>query len=346
LEPATEASSPQKKGSTTYKITTAILLIVVALGVILVISQADQIWTAIKRANWAELPGAFLFTIAGYTCMGLAFAYVSQMIGVRMRLRDLAEIGFISSIINHVVAAGGFAGYSIRYILMNRHGATMNDVAAASLLHFYLTSLDMIVMTPVALGYLMLNANIPRGVAILLGAMTVLLTVGAILATILIFSQNLRQPILKALAMIVKKVIHRDLTSEMVKFNQTISIGVRAMYEEPRKLILIMLLTILDWVASVIVLSHCLDAFGEHVPIGVVITGFVIGMVAGVLSMIPGGLGVQEGSMTGVFVLLGVPFEQAVLGAVLFRAIFFVFPYLVSLTFYRRLMQLENSPAD
>jgi uncharacterized protein (TIRG00374 family) len=341
-----EATSPQKKGSASYKITTAILLFVVVVGIVLVISQADQIWVAIKQANWAELPGAFLFTIAGYTCMGLAFAYVSQMIGIRMRLRDLAEIGFISSIINHVVAAGGVAGYSIRYILMNRHGATMNDVAAASLLHFYLTSLDMIVMTPVALGYLMLNANIPRGVAIMLGGMTVLLTVGAILATILIFSQNLRQPILKALALVVKKVLRRDIDSEMVKFNQTVSTGVRAMYEEPRKLILIMLLTILDWVASVIVLSHCLDAFGAHVPIGVVITGFVIGMVAGVLSMVPGGLGVQEGSMTGVFVLLGVPFEQAVLGAILFRAIFFIFPYLVSLAFYRRLMQLESSPAD
>jgi uncharacterized protein (TIRG00374 family) len=346
LEPATEASSPQKPGSRTYKITTAILLFVVVLGVILVISQADQIWKAITEANWAELPGAFLFTIFGYTCMGLAFAYVSQMIGIRMRLRDLAEIGFISSIINHVVAAGGVAGYSVRYILMNRHGATMNDVAAASLLHFYLTSLDMIVMTPVALGYLMLNANIPPGVAVLLGGMTILLTVGAVLATILIFSQNLRQPILKFLVIGAKKIIRRDLTSEMGRFNQTVSTGVRAMQEEPRKLIQIMSLTILDWVASVIVLSRCLDAFGEPVPIAVVITGFVIGMVAGVLSMIPGGLGVQEGSMIGVFMLLGVSFEQAVLGSILFRAIFFIFPYLVSLAFYRRLMQPENSPAD
>jgi uncharacterized protein (TIRG00374 family) len=319
---------------------------VVVLGVLLVISQADQIWLAIEHANWAELPGALFFTIAGYTCMGLAFAYVSQMIGIRMRLRDLAEIGFISSIINHVVAAGGVAGYSVRYILMNRHGATMNDVAAASLLHFYLTSLDMILMTPIALGYLMLNANIPQSVAVLLGAMTILLTVGAILATLLIFSQNLRQPILRTLAVLAKKVFRRDLTAEMEKFNQTVTTGVRAMYNEPRKLILIMLLTLLDWVASVIVLSHCLDAFGEPVPIGIVITGFVIGMVAGVLSMIPGGLGVQEGSMTGVLMLLGVSFEQAVLGAILFRAIFFIFPYLVSLLFYRRLMRLESSPAD
>jgi uncharacterized protein (TIRG00374 family) len=346
LEPEAETSSSRQRGSTSYKITTAILLFVVILGVFLVISQADQIWTAIKQANWAELLGAFLFTILGYTCMGLAFAYVSQMIGIRMRLRDLAEIGFISSIINHVVAAGGVAGYSVRYILMNRHGATMNDVMVASLLHFYLTSLDMIVMTPIALGYLMLNANIPYSVAVLLGAMTCLLTVGAILATILIFSQNLRQPILKVLAMAAKIIIRRDLTSDMIRFNQTVSIGVRAMYEKPRKLLQIMLLTILDWIASVFVLSNCLDAFGEPVPIGVVITGFVIGMVAGVLSMIPGGLGVQEGSMTGIFVLLGVSFEQAVLGAILFRAIYFIFPYLVSLAFYRRLMQLEISPAD
>jgi hypothetical protein len=66
-------------------------------------------------------------------------------------------------------------------------------------------------------------------------------------------------------------------------------------------------------------------------------TGFVIGVMAGVLSALPAGIGVQDGSMAGVFALLGVGFEEAVLAALLFRGVFYVVPYIVSLGFYWRL---------
>ena len=55
--------------------------------------------------------------------------------------------------------------------------------------------------------------------------------------------------------------------------------------------------------------------------------------------MIPGGLGVQEGSMAGIYALLGVPLNQAVLAAILFRVVYYFAPYLVSLAFYRRMLR-------
>jgi uncharacterized membrane protein YbhN (UPF0104 family) len=43
--------------------------------------------------------------------------------------------------------------------------------------------------------------------------------------------------------------------------------------------------------------------------------------------------------MAGIFALLGVSFEQAVLAAILFRVLFFILPYLFSLGFYWRLLR-------
>jgi uncharacterized protein (TIRG00374 family) len=59
----------------------------------------------------------------------------------------------------------------------------------------------------------------------------------------------------------------------------------------------------------------------------------------GLVSMIPGGLGAQEGSMGAVYALLGVPLEQAMLAAILFRAVYYLVPFLISLAFYRRLLR-------
>ena len=64
-----------------------------------------------------------------------------------------------------------------------------------------------------------------------------------------------------------------------------------------------------------------------------------VGVALGVMSMVPGGLGVQEGSMAGTYHLLGVPLEEAVLVSVLFRLVYYVIPFLVSLAFYRRIMR-------
>jgi uncharacterized membrane protein YbhN (UPF0104 family) len=60
--------------------------------------------------------------------------------------------------------------------------------------------------------------------------------------------------------------------------------------------------------------------------------------------MIPGGLGIQEGSMAGIFSLLGTPFEQAILASILFRVIYYIFPYLISLFLSWRLLNPLEDP--
>jgi uncharacterized protein (TIRG00374 family) len=79
-------------------------------------------------------------------------------------------------------------------------------------------------------------------------------------------------------------------------------------------------------------------ALGTAVKPAALVTGYVIGIMAGVVSMVPGGFGIQEGSMAGIYGLLGIGFEQAVLAAILFRILYYLVPYFLILPFYRRLV--------
>ena len=326
-------------------ITTFVLLLTLA-GIGLIILQMDQLILAIQQADWKAVPSALLFTFISYGFMSLSFALVSRMFSVPMKLFDLGIIGFITNSINHVVTASGVAGYSLRTIMMGRHGVPFGDVMAVSLLHFYLTSLDMLIMLPVGLVYLQKNAQVLPGVAVVLAIATGLLAVLALIATLIIFLSKFRRKALDAMGKAAYFIVRRDLWSSLDHFDMTMNRGVGVMKRDPRKLILVMFMTAADWVASVIVLTFCLDAFGPRPDFAVAMTGFVIGIMAGVISLVPGGLGVQEATMTGVLVLLGVPFGQAVLGTVLFRAIFFFLPYLLSLGFYRRLLRPDPASLD
>ena len=79
------------------------------------------------------MPVALVFTAISYTCLSFGFATANHIFGIRLRRRDLAEISFVSIVLNHLISAGGAAGYSVRFLLMGEQGASARDILAASL---------------------------------------------------------------------------------------------------------------------------------------------------------------------------------------------------------------------
>jgi uncharacterized protein (TIRG00374 family) len=119
----------------------------------------------------------------------------------------------------------------------------------------------------------------------------------------------------------------------------TLTRGVTGMRAHRSLLLVLVGLTVADRTCSVAALWFCFDALGDPISLGVLLTGFSMGVTAGVLSMVPGGLGVQEGSMASVYALLGVSLQQAALAAILFRVVYYLIPYLASLGLYWRLLR-------
>lgn len=318
-----------------------LVLVVVLLGAVFIAMDWGQVRNALGQARLQPIPYALAATLISYGCISFSFARVSKLLGIRMRVRDLAAVGFVSTVINHLVSSGGAAGYSVRYLLMNRHGVGMKDVLAASILHFYLTSLMMIAMLPVGLIYLLLHASASQTASIILGALASIVVLAALFATGLVFSGSMRERVIAVLVRAARALAHRDVEGPLARFDATMTQGVQAMRERPSSLVLVLSLIATDWAASAIALWFCFRALGATLAPGQLVSGFVIGIVAGVASMIPGGLGVQEGSMAGIFALLGVSFERALLASILFRLVYLMIPYAVSLGFYWRLLRRE-----
>lgn len=321
----------------------AILFVV---GFIFVLAELDEIIIAIKKADWRAIPGALLFTFVSYTAMSTSFAMISRLFIKNVSLRVLGEIGYVTNVLNHLVTSGGVAGLSLRFILLGRHDVPIRDTVASTMMNFYFGTIDMMVMLPVGLLYLVRNAQIATGITAILQITILLLIVVIFIATFIIFSPTWRHRVLEITTLLASKITRRDLRSTFKQYDRSMNRGIALMRRRPIWVITALFLTICDWFASVGVLSFCLDAFGPRQPFGVVMTGFVIGITLGLASLVPGGIGVQESSMTFVFHLLGVPIGQAIMGSILFRGIFFVLPYLISLAFYRTLLRSEGSTSS
>jgi uncharacterized protein (TIRG00374 family) len=320
----------------------AIVVLIVLIGILFIIIDRNEILKVLGQANWQPLPYALLTTLVSYSCISISFAQVSKLIGIPMHPVNLIEVGFVTTVLNHVVTSGGAAGYSVRYMLMNKFGVGMRDVLASSVLHFYLTSLIMIVMLPIGLIYLILNTTISQSTSIFLMVLASVILLAAIFATSMVFLGSMRRRILSTIEKAARKFIHQDIKAPLARFDATMIEGIQAIRQYPLALVIILLLVVVDWATSAMTLWFCFDAFGNNLSLGELISGFVIGISAGVISMIPGGLGVQEGSMAGIFALLGFSFERAVLASFLFRVVYFIFPYFISFGFYWRILRRKT----
>ena len=309
------------------------------LGIVIVAMDWGQVQQVLGQADWRLLAIALLFTAVSYGCLGYGFAVVSKLFGIRMSQRDLFEIGFVSFALNHLVAFGGTAGYSLRALLIKRRRQSIRDVLVASIFHSTFNNLMLLTLFPIGLVYLFLSYPLARGAAISVATAVALLFLLVLLAAAVIFVKPLRVVVLYGLRKAAYKITRRNIEAQTKELNGTLKHGINALKERPLVLVLLTGLVVADWASCVAVLGFCFDALGDPLSPGVLLIGFAIGVALGLLSMVPGGLGVQEASMATVYTLLGVPLEQAALAAILFRVVYYFIPFLISLGFYWRLLQ-------
>jgi glycosyltransferase 2 family protein len=318
------------------------IVLLALLGVVVVVLDWGQVRQVLGWADWRLVPVALLFSAVSYCCLSYSFAMASRIFGVRMGRRDLFELGFVSYALNYLVASGGTAGYSLRILLIKRRGLPVRDVLAASLFHSILNNLLLFILVPVGFAYLLANRSLSGNTAVGVGVVTALLLLLVLLVAAVFFVGTFRAAVLGAVGVGWRKATRRNIEPQLKDLDSTLARGIVAIRDQPTILVSPLVLVVADWASAVTALWFCFEALGSPVGPGVLLTGFSIGVVAGLLSMIPGGLGVQEGSMAAVYALLGVPFGQAVLVAILFRAVYYLAPFLASLGFYWRLMRRKG----
>lgn len=324
---------------------TALIIILTLVGILLIASNWQEMRQVVSEADWRFLILVLIFTFFSYAFYSYAYAVVAKTLGIQMRKRELAIVCFISTVVNHVITSGGVVGYSLRYLLMKMYKVSLKEVLTSSFLHYYLTSLDMLTFLPISIAYLIRHSSIPHGIIVALGVMTVIFGLVLVVSTFLVIFPSRRRPIINWMVRRSRRFIRRQWISWLIQLDETLTSGTIAFSRQLMRLVWVIALTLLDFSCSIIAMGFVFEALGPPVKAEVLVVGYVIGIMAGLLSMIPGGLGVQEGSMASIYALLGVPFGQAILAAILFRVLYYLLPYLLILPFFNRLRESAKQQA-
>ena len=313
-------------------------------GAIVVLLDWREVQGAVVQADWRPILFGLGVTASSYAFQSYSFGLLNRSFGVRLGLTHLLSVGFVSSVM--IAAVGGVAGHSLRLLLMARRGVPAGDAMAPSLFHGYLESLVFFALIPTGLAYLAVAHPLPSGVATSLAVGAAMLGVAFAMTAVVFFVGRVRAVALRIVGVAWRLATRRSIERGLRGFEDTLARGFMQLRSRPQELAVPLVLIVIDRLARLVVVWCCFQAFGGGADLSVVLTGFAIGVAAGVMSMIPGGLGVQEGSMVGAYHLLGVPLEQAVLVSLLFRLVYYIVPFGISLLFYWHVLRRSRLEDD
>jgi glycosyltransferase 2 family protein len=317
----------------------------VAITLLVIASDGKAIVEVARRVRPAMLLLPVAFTAGSYAAMALSYQRIAQMAGLELPFIEISKITLASTAANYVFSTGGLSGLTLRsYFFSQQHGLSSGSAVSISLAQTFLTNLVLLAFLFWGLLNLLLDGQLrggSEGIVAFLFVLSLLLCTGAVA---LVASRTVRQRLFTWLMRIPERFSRAFQTrgdairARLEFFEKELHEGIDFLIAQGAKMIPPLLYIGVDWflmLATLYAAFHCVE---HPVPMHVVVIGFSTGVFLSLINLVPGGIGIVEGSMAAVFSSFGVPLETAVVATVIFRASYYVLPLALTLLFLRPML--------
>lgn len=330
----------------------ALLLGAGLLVLLFVFSDSKKLWETASTVEPSLLLIPFLCGIASYVVMARSYQGIAVAAGCNVPFWEMLKITFVANTVNYLVSTGGLSGFALRFYFFLRLGISSGTAVIISLVQTFITNVILLLFVVIGFAYLLTSHDL-RGYA--LGTTATLLfffILAAAVAILLLFHRGLRRRTLFIMAEVAEWFLRRFLPHRkparisIWRFQRNLNRGIEFLLARKRRMIGPTLWIVADWIFTLLILYGAFVTVRYPIPITFVVVGFAVGIILSLVSFVPGGLGVMEGSMAAIFASLSVPFETAVVAVLIFRFAYYVFPTILSVFFFRgMLMQRSRLPA-
>lgn len=323
----TQAKKREKFISFIFAILTVILLAIFYL-------DRQAIIEILSKAQWWTLILPLLFMLIAYISFTLSFHYSHKLFALNLPFKFEFVVNYMTLAIGNLMDWGGVVGYSMRASMLQAKGIKFSDSIAASLFQTYFAFFLLLLMLPFALIRLILTRDLNPESENIITTSVLLGFVGSFLLASLVFIKKWRDLFMGWLSFATKKVLKKDIKTGLNSFSNTLELGVNNIKKKPLQFTFMIISLLLGWIGAILIIWSAFKGLGLEIDISVLLVGFIIGMIVTNFAFIPGGFGVQEGSMAGTFALFGVDLRAALLVTLIFRVIYYFIPNFVSLILY------------
>jgi uncharacterized protein (TIRG00374 family) len=285
----------------------------------------EDTWSRIEQGDPWWLALALLFTILSFGGYILLFQGVFVRGGVRLTLAESYQITMASLAATRLFAAGGAGGVALTAWALRRAGMparTVADRTIAFLVLQYGVYMAAIVVCGIGLRTGVLSGSSDVALTIVPAVIAGLLI---IITLLLALTPTDLQRRLDGFA--ARRGRFARLAQRAATLPATMSAGVRMALAHARDRDPALLGALAYWGFNVAILWAAFHAFGAHVPAGVVVMAYFLGMFGNLLPL-PGGVGGVDGGMIGALIAFGVQDGAALVAVLTYRGFAFWLPTL------------------
>lgn len=321
--------SEAKKRSTWKLVLTVVTF--VALGA-LVYFVRDQIAETIE--NFGKINNyALIFMIVGqainYFSYGRMyqqlFAILSEKVDVKRMIRIVLELNFV----NNIFPSGGVSSFSYFGLRMKAEGITTGKSTLVQMMRFILTFVSFQVLLFSGLLMLSLGGSANDLAILVAGSLATLLFVGTLAVAFIVGSKRRINAFFGYITKFVNRLIHvfRRAHPETINIERVERVftelheNYMLLKSDPKVLKGPLLNALWANVGEIITIYVVFIAFGQWVNPGAVIIAYAVANFAGLISVLPGGVGIYEALMTGVLAAAGVPAGTSIPIIIMYRVL-------------------------
>jgi uncharacterized protein (TIRG00374 family) len=310
---------------------------VVLLALPLVLSDGRELVRVAANLHPAVLAIPLAFTALSYVAMSRSYQGIADAAECRLSFAEWVRITLVSNTINLIVTSAGLSGFAARLYLLAQQGVPSGRAVLISLVQTFLTNFTLMFFVLLGFVALLASAHLPTVVLAAAGAAVVVFLAVLAWGVVLVFHRRLRRRTLYYLADTGHRLLHVVVPRwtpgrvRLWRFQHSLNRGLEFLLARKERMIWPTCWIMLDWLLMIGILWAAFQAVDYPIAIWLVVTGFAVGICLTLVPLVPGGLGVMDFSMTGVFVSMSVPLERAAVAVLIYRVAYYVVPLLTSL---------------
>lgn len=293
--------------------------------------------------------------IQNYAAYAHLYQEFLKILGSKHDFKFMFKVALEMNFVNHVFPSGGVSGFSYFAARLKPAGVSAAQATLTQTMRFVLTFASFVFLLFIGLFLLALGGS-ASNMTILITCSLAFLTVFLIIVGIYIVSSKKRiKSSIKFLTKVINRVLHvvRPNHPETISLKRVEEVGnethknYEILKEKLPQLRTPFFYSSLANITELATIYVVYIAYGSYVNPGAVIIAYALANFAGLIAVLPGGIGVYEGLMAAVLVSAGVPAGIAISVTVMYRVLNLLLSLPVGYYYYHKAVAtLGKTPAS
>lgn len=326
-----------------------LLLIVVLWFIVSRLAEITHIVTTLLHGRWQWIVVAAGLQLTYYILFATVYHEALYTVGVKSTVRHLLPLLLSSLAVNVAAPSASTAGAMLFIDDAAQRGQSPAKAAAGALLQL-ITEFSAFTLI-ILVGFIYLFTHHSLYSYQIIGFAILLLLTGGLSSLFLVglwWPRHLRHTLewLQRLITLITGWINRAsplhphwAAKNAIEFIE----AALAITRRPSRLFTTFVIAVLTQLVNMTSLYALFLAFYQPLSIGQVTAGFAVGMLFGIVSPVPSGIGIVEAVMPLVYISLGIPGETATVVTLAWRGLGFWIPLALGFFFLPRLRSFKTS---